>query len=250
MRTKTLLLTAALVAAGVASSMAQTSNVYSLNIVGYVNVPVQSGKFYLIQNPLNNTPDNTISNVFQASGFDSSGVADAGWNNAQILLWTGTGYATAIQYFSGFGWAGAGAADQTNLVGPGTGFFFLSTSNATLTFVGSVQLGSTNILKPGFSLVGSEYPASLPLMSLGLTGGDTDQILRWNSAAAGTGTFLTAIEYFANYGWLDPNAGDGAGPTNGPSLNVGEGIFYFGAGLGPNDAGPVNFTWAQSFTVN
>ena len=41
MRTKALLCAAAL-AAGTAASMAQ-SNVYSLNIVGYVNVPLTSG---------------------------------------------------------------------------------------------------------------------------------------------------------------------------------------------------------------
>src|SRR5256885_410376 len=43
MRTKTLLSTAALLAAGLATSMAQSSNVYSLNVVGYVNAPVITG---------------------------------------------------------------------------------------------------------------------------------------------------------------------------------------------------------------
>ena len=47
MRTKTLLLTAALSAAGIASSMAQ---VYSVNAVGYVNTPLVTG-FNLISNP-------------------------------------------------------------------------------------------------------------------------------------------------------------------------------------------------------
>jgi hypothetical protein len=50
MRTKALLCTSA-VAAGVATSMAQP-NVYSLNVVGYVNVPIQGGvSFNLLANP-------------------------------------------------------------------------------------------------------------------------------------------------------------------------------------------------------
>src|SRR6478672_7317898 len=46
MRTKTLLLTAALAAVGVSSSMAQ---VYSVNVVGYVNKSVPKG-FYMLAN--------------------------------------------------------------------------------------------------------------------------------------------------------------------------------------------------------
>jgi hypothetical protein len=64
MRTKTLLLTAALSAAGVATSMAQGA-VYSVNAVGYVNTPLVAG-FNLVSNPLNNTAanGNTIESLF------------------------------------------------------------------------------------------------------------------------------------------------------------------------------------------
>src|SRR3954468_1352288 len=48
MRTKTLLLTAALAAAGAASAMAQ--NVYSVNAVGYVNKSVVHG-YSIVANP-------------------------------------------------------------------------------------------------------------------------------------------------------------------------------------------------------
>src|SRR6185369_11188893 len=51
MRTKTLLLTAALVGAGIASSMAQA--VYSVNAVVYVNLSLTNG-YSMIANPLNN----------------------------------------------------------------------------------------------------------------------------------------------------------------------------------------------------
>src|SRR6266498_284074 len=59
MRTKTLLLMAALTIAGVASSFAQ---VYSQNIVGYVTTPVTKSVYKMIANPLNTT-NNTIAGV-------------------------------------------------------------------------------------------------------------------------------------------------------------------------------------------
>src|ERR1043166_2369568 len=51
MRTKTLFLAAALSAAGLATSLAQSSNVYSLNVVGYINLQLTNG-FNLIANQL------------------------------------------------------------------------------------------------------------------------------------------------------------------------------------------------------
>src|SRR3954470_8755678 len=62
MRTKALLCAAAL-AAGAATSMAQ-SNVYSLNVVGYYNVPVPANQLVLVANQLNTT-NNTIAGLIQ-----------------------------------------------------------------------------------------------------------------------------------------------------------------------------------------
>src|SRR5438477_12739115 len=59
MRTKTLLLTAALTAAGALISMAQ---VYSVNIVGYINLSVPKG-YSMIANQLNASPDNKLSTI-------------------------------------------------------------------------------------------------------------------------------------------------------------------------------------------
>src|SRR5262245_17170046 len=69
MRTKTLVLCAAALAAGALTSWAQ-SNVYSLNVVGYVNVPTKGGfNFNLLANPLNNTAanGNDITNLFKTA---------------------------------------------------------------------------------------------------------------------------------------------------------------------------------------
>src|SRR5437899_2710664 len=69
MRTKTLICAAAL-AAGALTSWAQ-SNVYSLNVVGYVNVALVGGAgggtFTMIANPLNRTDanGNNITNLFK-----------------------------------------------------------------------------------------------------------------------------------------------------------------------------------------
>src|ERR1035441_7952368 len=58
MRTMKALVCAAALAAGLASSMAQ-SNVYSLNVVGYYNFPIAAGAKLMIANQLNTT-NNTI----------------------------------------------------------------------------------------------------------------------------------------------------------------------------------------------
>jgi len=243
MRTKTLLLTAALVAAGVASSMAQ-SNVYSLNIVGYVNVNVQSNTFYLLGTPLDDGAGDIVTNVLPLNGSFDNG------SSQSFIYKFVNGIVTPVEtYFNGFGWF-----PGTNRIAPGTGYYFYPVTNATITYVGSVVLSSTNALKPGFSLVSSEYPAAASLTALGLNGspaaqsGNTqDFVYRYSNGNLGD-----ISTYFGGnpaYGWFEttngtPVGGGTGGPTNGPTLNVGEGFFYFNS----DTVNTVN--WAQSFTVN
>jgi len=137
MRTK-LLLGAAILAAGVASTMAQ-SNVYSLNVVGYYNLPLVANRYYLLANQLNTT-NNTIGSLL------SSGPAGAifqkynGGFSAYVfddldLVWTPDGNAT---------------------LNPGEGGYFRSPVATTLTFVGEVMQGSlTNTLPIGNYVVRS-----------------------------------------------------------------------------------------------
>ena len=68
MRTKTILLTAAVLAAGLGASVAQS--VFSVNAVGYVNVTIRPG-YNLIANPLNNG-GNTVSEVLPPASHGSS----------------------------------------------------------------------------------------------------------------------------------------------------------------------------------
>ena len=238
MRTKTLLLTAALVAAGVATSMAQ-SNVYSLNIVGYVNVPVTANKFYLLANPFTDGAGDNINNVFTASLNPNA----AGFDSSSLWTFSATGGYIPEGYNAASATNGTWAPGTTSLA-PGKGFWFQPAASGTITFTGSVVLSSTNTLlgngNSEFNLVGSAYPASTNLVGLGINwlavnngaGQDGDGVYRWDPVAQ---NFSPAFGFNFGTGWAPGN-------TNGPTLNVAEGFFYLNA----NNTDQ----WIQSFTVN
>jgi hypothetical protein len=142
MRTRTLFLSAAALVAGLASSVAQ-SNVYSVNVVGYVNKVLPANQQVAIANPLDNgTNDlNSVLGTLPAKSTAS--------------LWNGTGFTTSIK--------GASAWNPNESIPPGTGLFVNSKSAWTNTFVGSVVVNSgesiTNALPAGTQvLVGSMIP--------------------------------------------------------------------------------------------
>lgn len=173
MRTKSLLLSAAALVAGALSVQAQ-SNVYSVNVVGYVNVQTPAGQFALLANPLDNGTNNLTSLLPNVP------------NGTQVQKWTGSGFQIASKNPPLGAW-------NTNLViPPGTGFFIRTPSAQTNTFVGSVVIGygQTNSLAlPGgvFSLVGSPVPISGSLTNVGNNAlninsalGNGSQIQVWN----------------------------------------------------------------------
>ena len=111
MRTKALLC-AAFVAAGAISAVAQ-QNVYSLNIVGYVNVNVPVG-YSLLANPLSAGVTNGANEIMPV-------VPDS-----QFLTWNGAGF-DAVQYSSLFNaWVNPATLDPANppQLPPGKGFFY------------------------------------------------------------------------------------------------------------------------------
>src|SRR5262245_21027337 len=122
MRTKTLLLAAVLSAAGIASSLAQ---VYSVNVVGYVNVSLTAG-FNLICNPLKNTAGNQLNNILPLTAAD----------DGTIVYWYAGG---AFQNSTFFSAAGGWIPNQP--INPGTGIFISVAAAKTVTFVGEVPLG-------------------------------------------------------------------------------------------------------------
>ena len=148
MRTKTLLLSAVALAAGVVASQAQ-SNVYSANIVGYVNVTNAASTYTMMANPLDNGTN------------DLTGLLPSVPNGAQVLVFTGG----VLQPSS----KTKGVWSQNFIIPPGTGFFLNSPAAGTNTFVGNVAGTSNGIpTQAGVTiLAGSPIPFSGTLTDTG-----------------------------------------------------------------------------------
>jgi len=209
MRTK-LLAAAAILAAGLATSVAQ-SNVYSLNVVGYVNVDLPVG-FTLVANPLNAT-NNGINTVLPDVPVGS-------------LLYKYTGsFGSPAEFFGvGVGW------DNNLTLAPGEGAFIQVPSARTVTFVGEVMQGNlTNSLPAGFSLRASMVPQSAGLSSvLGYPATAGDLIYLFNKA---TQSYVGGVyESFGGNLW-DPSE---------PAPGVGESFWV-------SKAAAAN--WIRNFTV-
>jgi hypothetical protein len=155
MRTKTLLLIAAVGAAGVATSMAQ---VYSVNAVGYVNKTVPKNGFAMISNPLV-AATNTVNALFQPVpvGF-------------QVFVYTpGKGFDVGTYDDLEGAFLPASVGNATVL--PGQGVFVKNPTSAdvTITFVGEVKQGHLSTpLVPGLQIVSSQVPQSGTAADLGL----------------------------------------------------------------------------------
>ena len=225
MRTKALLGLAAL-AVSVATVVAQ-SNVYSLNVVGYVNVDVPAG-YSILANPLKAGVTNGANEIMTPI------------DGQQILTWNGAGF-DYIAYDSLFGgWSDVtGAPKAPPSLPPGKGFFFFNpnTTASKVTFVGEVvpAPGTTNslALAPGYSMIGSALPvsgASVTAAPLNLPVIDGMQILTWN----GNGYTYRAYDSLFG-GWVDV----ANNPAAAPSYSVGQGFFFYN----PNTTAS---SWSQS----
>jgi hypothetical protein len=215
MRTKTLLLTAALCAAGIATSKAQ---VYSVNAVGYVNTPLVKG-YNLIANPLDNkaTDGNRIKNLFASLP-----------GGSQIFKFNGTKFDLAeVDLLSG-----EITGDAANLtVEPGEGVFvFLAPdapANATITFVGEVKTGALSTPIPtGFSVKSSQVPQAGTASSLSFPAEEQDQIFIYNEATQK----YTAYSFSLGAWEVDP------------PIEVGEAFFVNNVNAAKN--------WTRTFNIN
>jgi hypothetical protein len=225
MRTKTLLLTAALCAAGIATSMAQSSPVYSVNAVGYVNTALQSG-FNLISNPLNNTATdgNLIKNLF--------GTLPDG---SQVYLFNGTGFDIALVDELSGGLTGPANVLNHALI-PGEGVFVRVDAPQTVTFVGEVPAGNlSNPIPAGFSVRSSQVPqAGKVVEDLKFPVADGDQIYLYNNAS-GKYNIYTA-DSLSDTGWDAP-----VGAPAVPSIDVGQAMFVQTA---------TAKAWTRSFSIS
>jgi hypothetical protein len=210
MRTIKALACVAALAAGLATSVAQ--NVYSLNVVGYYNVPTPAGSYVMIANQLNTT-NNTLAGLFPAPPPSSIFLKYAGgWTQYQFdpddLVWLPDGAAT---------------------VAVGEAGLFKAGSTTTLTFVGEVLQG--NLSNP-FAAAGvyaaraSMVPqAGLVQTDLNLVGEPSDIVLKY---AGG----------FTQY-QFDPD--DLVWLPEEPTFGVGEGMLVKKAGAAT--------AWTRNFTV-
>jgi hypothetical protein len=229
MRTKTLLMTAAVFAAGVGASMAQ---VYSVNAVGYVNIPVVNG-YNLIANPLNSS-NNAVGAVIPTA-LDQTTIYT--WNkNAQSF-----NQADTYQNFAppDNGWYDGDGNPSVTVIPPGAAFYLVSPAATTVTFVGEVPQGNlTNQVVANFGFYSSIVPQAGTLPALQFPAVDNLSVYFFNSGSQSYGQAFTYYDFAPpDNGWYD---GDG-NPAN-PSLTVGQGC------LVANPGGSVN--WVRNFSVN
>jgi len=220
MRTKTLLLTAALSAAGVATSMAQ---VFSVNAVGYVNTVVPAKGLALISNPLT-AADDSISALFTDAAKAAGGLQVYKFvpgTNPTYKIFT---YDPDFQEWDN-------PAATTEKVDPGEGVFVRNPSAAavTITFVGEVPQGTlTTTLPQGLSIVSSKVPQEGTLTALGYAPNGADQVYQYDATKQ--------TYYIASY---DPDFQEFDKPLL--PLKVGEAVF-----LRSEKGG----TWTRTFSVN
>ena len=218
MRTKALLSLAAL-AVGLSTSVAQ--NVYSLNVVGYVNVSLQANQLSFLSLPLADVNGNyNITNTI---------VLDSSQTFANLFAWAGTAWNTAVPSWTGTAW------DTPMVISNGTGFFIQSVTNSTLTFVGQVPQGAIQYSVPvGLSTLANQIPVSTNFPGAAV-GGLFDNIFTWDQVNQ---QWANAVWSYNGSAW--DNGVAGASP-NGPLLNPGDAVFY------QNANSTLNFT--QNFTV-
>jgi hypothetical protein len=192
------------------------SNVYSLNVVGYYNVPVAAGAYTLVANQLNTT-NNTITSLFPPGSVP---------DGFQLLKYAG-GWAASVWSDEDGTWNGAGGAATLNM---SEGALVKSPQAATLTFVGEVQQGTLTVAIPQgvYAVRSSIVPQAGKLAAdLGYVPADGDQVLKYSGGwSAGV--------------WSDEDGTwNGAGDQ---TFAVGEGMMFKKT---PTSTG----SWVRTFTV-
>ena len=237
MRTKTLLIAAAAMAVGVATSMAQTT--YSQNIVGYANLPTTGvGQNYLLACQFTCGVSNGVNEVFSTPLPDFS----------VVLIWDvpSQSYITVqSDSTSPTGWDDGNYVPLTTLpkLPVGQGFFLSPSSPVTNTFAGAIAVNVGTSNKMTLTGVGQNYlVASVVPYGGSVTNGnnsgggmnlngvpDFTVVLIWDVPSQSYNTVQT--DSSSASGWDDGNYVPLAAP---PSINVGQAFF-----LSPS--GP--FTW-------
>jgi hypothetical protein len=271
MRTKTLALCAAALAAGALTTMAQ-SNVYSLNIVGYANVRIGAGND-IYNNPFDLDGVNSADKVLNHAALSDVG-GNPGLDSFYVNTFNGAGF-NSVYFEQDFTSANTGGAVtngwSTDASGaaqgippalpPGKGFFINNGGPIfTNTFVGNVvpAPGTTNnySVVAGNQMIGSRLPVAglfnassfqAPIAALSDVGGnpgmDSFYVNTFNGASFNS-VYYEQDFTSANTGGAVTNgwATDASGAAQGtiPNIRIGQGYFL-------NNGGPIT-TWSQTLT--
>jgi len=223
----------AALAAGAFTTMAQ-SNVYSLNVVGYINLPLTEG-FSMVANQLD--LDGTGTNNTDAEVFGSQLPA-----GATVYTWSGSGYNINIYSKNKAGTATNWTDAAGYPLNPGQGAWVSIPAGAfggttqTVTTVGQVLQGTlTNpylAAGGGFSIVSDQVPLAGALQTqLGLSPSAGDTVYGWDFTAKAYNIYI----YSKNKAGTATNWN----PSE-PQISVGQG-FWLDSASGT--------TWTQNFTV-
>ncbi|MGA2787692.1 MAG: hypothetical protein ABSF60_09195 [Verrucomicrobiota bacterium] len=242
MRTKTLLIASAALAAGILTSSAQT---YSQNIVGYVVEPLPAG-YSIAANPLNGAVNNSLQNTFNNG--------DGSFDGNLLLVWTGSKYATYT--FDSTMPQGFADANDINSVpapvlNPGTGFLINNNQGGgtfTNTWTGTVAISSlpgttTNTIPAGLSFYASQLPYAggvetvLNVPSDGSLDGNLLEIPNINGSGAIKGYNTYTFDSTMPQGFGDAND---LHSVPEPVIPVGGGFFI------NNNQGGGTFQWVQT----
>jgi hypothetical protein len=216
MKAKTLLIAAAALAAGVMTSQAQ---VYSQNIVGYINLQLTNSSGYtLIANQLDLDGTGTNNGIYTVVGTNLP-------SGSKVECWNGSGF--KISTFNGTAWsAAANTVLFTNQLAPGAGFFIYTPTPTNLTLVGNVITGTnTYPIVAGYQIVSPSGPVTGGIGSaLGYTPSPNDQVEVWTGAGFKIHTY-------------NGTAWNGGGE---PVFSVGQSVFLHAA---------ENTNWTQVLNV-
>lgn len=223
---KTIMILAATLAA--TAAMAQTNQVLSRNVVGYVRIDIPANKLALIANPFVQVGTSaeavTVPELFGDLGSTLPG-------GTQILMWNplAQAYVPAL-YDELDGWTAA----ATNKIARGQGVFFKSPSAYSVYLMGEVPVAplTNSILGGGaFNALGYAFPTAVYLtnttMAAGAVGGD--QVATWNVA----GQHYDFNLYDDLDGWTSPNQ----------QFTPGQGLFYKRFGSATSFTSVKPYTW-------
>jgi hypothetical protein len=247
MRTKTLLLTAAAMAAGIITSQAQA--VYSQNIVGYATQSLGSG-YSMIETPFNVGLSNGANEVWGSSLQDGM----------TFVIWNGGGFdqtlyspslQSALSLPSPWMDPNTFAPLAIPMLTNGMGYFLYSPNAVTNVVAGAVSVAGpgnpTSVNPPatnnmpipaGYALVGSAIPlggsVTNGIFDAPLEDGSTFVI--WNGGSYDQTLYSPSLQSALSLPspWMDPNS---FAPLDPPTLSVGQGFFLYS----PNQT-----TWVQT----